>query len=251
VKYCSKDHQAAHWKAEHKQNCPRQKSSSVEDMSASLTISIDNTIDTTALYNPSETSDGLQSLRKTALLPVYNIVIDAEELEDEDDYQKENELLKDYETRKQAAVDKGVDDDDDDCEGLGRLAPREKDLQFRRFRKRVGANPSQIIRFERKGEPLWVQTSKQCSVEQVPQCEHCGADRVFECQLMPQLLYYITKSPELVLAPSADNPFTPDSYLNAPGLDWGTVVLYTCSASCDQAVSKYVNEYVFVQPHYG
>jgi pre-rRNA-processing protein TSR4 len=251
ARYCSKEHQTAHWKSEHKLTCTRQKSTvsttSFEENISTLSLNSKSQID---LYNPLEVSEPTRTLRQSLLFPVYSIVIEAEELDNGYDYQRENELLKDYEKRKQEELENGSkDDDDDDCDGLGRLAPREKDMQFRRFRKRVSANPSQIIRFERNGEPLWIQTAHQCSLKSVPPCEHCGSNRVFECQLMPQLLYYIANMSRDT--PKSSTQTSLEAYLNAPSLDWGTIALYSCSASCTPSSTAYANEYIFVQPHYG
>lgn len=51
---------------------------------------------------------------------------------------------------------------------------------------------------------------------------------VFFLQIMPQLLYYFGVKND------------PDS------LDWGTIVIYTCLASCESSIS-YMEEFAWVQ----
>lgn len=70
----------------------------------------------------------------------------------------------------------------------------------------------------------------------VPNCERCGAKRLFEFQVQPQLLHYLS-----------------DSKAGA-NLDWGVVAIFTCSDSCsldgsnNLAPTSYVEEYVWRQP---
>jgi len=45
------------------------------------------------------------------------------------------------------------------------------------------------------GAPLWIRQDHQPN--SIPTCEYCGAERKFECQLMPQMLHYLLKSHKL------------------------------------------------------
>ncbi|CAM9871835.1 unnamed protein product, partial [Discosporangium mesarthrocarpum] len=55
-----------------------------------------------------------------------------------------------------------------------------------RFSDRVARAPQQVVRYAYQGQPLW---SSSCPPQpSVPKCS-CGADRVFEMQLMPALLF--------------------------------------------------------------
>jgi pre-rRNA-processing protein TSR4 len=62
-------------------------------------------------------------------------------------------------------------------------------------------------------EPLWTNASTKPAL--IPMCERCGSERTFEFQIMPQLLNYLKL-----------NELDPDS------LDFGTLIVYTCSKSC-------------------
>lgn len=59
-------------------------------------------------------------------------------------------------------------------------------------------------------------------------CQHCGAPRVFELQLMPPLVYLLRTS-------------------SGVDVEFGTVLVYTCSKSCWQVGSSAREEYVYVQ----
>jgi hypothetical protein len=119
--------------------------------------------------------------------------------------------------------------------------------------------PMQQQKKRRNGGPLWVKSEGTIQEEEddkgegeanaadgsggsskkrlVPRCDRCGAARRFEFQVMPQLLHYVLKSSS---APSAAAE-VPDSrqaaeearaHLNEDTLDWGTLAVFTCTASC-------------------
>jgi CBS domain-containing protein len=68
----------------------------------------------------------------------------------------------------------------------------------------------------------------------LPACQNCGGSHMFEFQLLPQLLYYL----------GVQNETDTDS------LDWATIAVYTCAASCNKSESScegYVEEFAWVQ----
>lgn len=91
-------------------------------------------------------------------------------------------------------------------------ASYKSDKDFNKFKKRVDYEPEQILRYDRAGIPLWV--SSQNRPKDIPNCPHCKGPRIFEFQVMPQLLNYAGKD-----AMEGD-------------LDWGTVAVYTCKDNC-------------------
>ncbi|KAH6573268.1 hypothetical protein BASA62_003043 [Batrachochytrium salamandrivorans] len=65
------------------------------------------------------------------------------------------------------------------------------DKLFKRFQRTVHLASEQCIRYSLKGTPLWYKantTQSELSSGHIPICERCGAKRVFECQLMPNIL---------------------------------------------------------------
>ncbi|KAL1398414.1 hypothetical protein pipiens_008991 [Culex pipiens pipiens] len=97
-----------------------------------------------------------------------------------------------------------------------------EDKHFDKFKKRIEADPDQILRYDRKGAPLWL---SPVVPESIPACDQCGGPRKFEFQIMPQLL----------------------NSLKNENIDWGTLAVYTCEQSCDPADRGYVKEFVYKQ----
>lgn len=97
-----------------------------------------------------------------------------------------------------------------------------EDKHFDKFKKRIEADPDQILRYDRKGDPLWL---SPVVPESIPACDQCGGSRKFEFQIMPQLL----------------------NSLKNENIDWGTLAVYTCEQSCDPADCGYAREFVYKQ----
>nr|GEV16048.1 programmed cell death protein 2 [Tanacetum cinerariifolium] len=98
------------------------------------------------------------------------------------------------------------------------------------FQKRIARAPDQVLRYSRDelAKPLWPMLSGQPSKADIPKCTSCGSPRAFEFQIMPQLLYYFDVKNEY------------------KSLDWATIVVYTCEASCDGSLA-YQEEFAWVQ----
>lgn len=70
-------------------------------------------------------------------------------------------------------------------------------------------------------------------------CKHCGSPCVYEFQLMPTLVYVVQKAVREKLG---------NSGANLPLVEFGTVVVYTCSKSCwDDSRPQLREEQCFVQ----
>ncbi|CAI9775223.1 unnamed protein product [Fraxinus pennsylvanica] len=95
---------------------------------------------------------------------------------------------------------------------------------------RISRAPEQVLRYCRsaKGKALWPVPSGRPSRSDIPACKYCGGTRGFEFQVLPQLLYYFGVQNDV------------DS------LDWATIVVYTCEASCN-GDSGYKEEFAWVQ----
>eukprot|EP01111_Echinosteliopsis_oligospora_P014096 TRINITY_DN5232_c0_g1_i1.p1 TRINITY_DN5232_c0_g1~~TRINITY_DN5232_c0_g1_i1.p1 ORF type:complete len:213 (-),score=67.94 TRINITY_DN5232_c0_g1_i1:44-682(-) len=95
-----------------------------------------------------------------------------------------------------------------------------------KFQARVRREPDQVLRYTRQTDlqPLWVQEKGRLpSSENIPPCPLCLGPRCFEFQVLPQLLYHLKV--ETTNKNSGGN-------VKEATLDWGTIVVYTCSASC-------------------
>ena len=122
-----------------------------------------------------------------------------------------------------------------------------------------------MLRYSRwTGDPLLV-NSHLSDVREVgiPNCEYCGAIRRFEFQILPQLLHYlqVDHSTNLLAAPIGDTANTSDVrmeratgdtvFSNSSGkdIDWGSIDVYTCTASCSGVgCGSYVEEFSWRQP---
>ncbi len=98
------------------------------------------------------------------------------------------------------------------------------DKAFNKFKKRIAYQPDQILRYDRSGEPLWVSNECTMKTSDVPSCPHCDGPRVFEFQIMPQLL----------------------NDLGNDTVDWGTIAVYTCQKSCSLGPA-YKQEFIWQQ----
>ncbi|CAL5437452.1 unnamed protein product [Camellia sinensis] len=63
----------------------------------------------------------------------------------------------------------------------------------------------------------------------IPKCNYCGGPGGFEFKILPQLLYYFGVKNDV------------DS------LDWATIVVDTCEASCEENNGPYKEEFCWVQ----
>ncbi|KAF4385337.1 hypothetical protein G4B88_026620 [Cannabis sativa] len=98
------------------------------------------------------------------------------------------------------------------------------------FEERIAWAPEQVIRYCKTpdSKPLWPTSSGRPSKDDIPKCSYCSGPMRFEFQILPQLLYYFRVRNDV------------DS------LDWATIVVYTCKASCEYSVA-YNEEYAWVQ----
>ncbi|KAJ9508525.1 hypothetical protein QJQ45_012060 [Haematococcus lacustris] len=110
---------------------------------------------------------------------------------------------------------------------------------FAMFQARMALAPDQVVRycFQPGAHPLWPRPEPQPSTADIPACPLCGEPRQFEFQVLPQLLNHLGQDD-----------------LDEDALDWGTLAVYSCSASCStealeaQTGSAYAEEFVWAQP---
>jgi hypothetical protein len=137
------------------------------------------------------------------------------------------------------------------------------------FQRRVSREPSQVLRYAYGGEPLWC-TYPPPDISKIPCCEGCGAERVFEMQLMPALLSLPifdpkkgaklfpdristerdVKSGTAAASASSGTASSASSttenaslatFLDKLGdtLDFGVVAVWSCPNSCDASCFEY------------
>lgn len=208
--YCTKDHQAVDWRSHHKQICKNL----VSD-------------DLTGKAKSTPASDVL-------LFPEFEIVIEPEvsngHVEKNGEHAQDTEAsIKEYEAYVAKHGTGTLDDDRNASTDLESMALHESraDKQFLTFKKRVSLDPEQVLRYNRNQEPLWISAEPNSKPTEVPSCP-CGAQRTFEFQVMPQLLLHLKV----------------DSLESS--IDWGTLIVYTCSNSCNQG-STYHPEFLWKQ----
>ncbi|KAI8100125.1 programmed cell death protein 2 [Halteromyces radiatus] len=129
--------------------------------------------------------------------------------------------------------------------------PRGVDKQFKKFMDRVAYEPSQCIRYEWAGSPLLYQQTigdQHLGGNQGGKCEVCQSPRVFEMQLMPNVLSILPTSEYATDTQPSMNTSKLDS-LNS-GMEFGTVLVYVCKSDChpgDTHDTTFVKELALVQ----
>lgn len=119
------------------------------------------------------------------------------------------------------------------------------DKTFQKFSDRIAQNPEQVLRYEFKGQPLLYSGTddvatrfvaphgKAGATRGIPRCDSCGAQRVFEVQLVPGLIYELEKYEAMELD---------------DGMEWGTIIVGTCANNCGEAGAiSFREEWVGVQ----
>ncbi|KFV44093.1 Programmed cell death protein 2, partial [Gavia stellata] len=170
------------------------------------------------------------------LFPEYEILIEPEEFADSsvdpDDEQGAIDTSKDLKEQEQLGATGSAGEafqslDEETLEAMAKHETKD-DKIFQMFKERVAAEPEQIIRYCRGGEgPIWVSGENIPEEKDIPNCL-CGAKRIFEFQIMPQLL----------------NHLQVDSL--GESVDWGTLVVYTCADSCGEG-NEYLEEFIWKQ----
>ena len=146
--------------------------------------------------------------------------------------------------RARHAADAGAAPDDALSEaelGEGEGEDEGEDDALAAFQRRVSAWPEQVLRYchHADAQPLWLSRLRRPA--EVPPCGRCGAPRWFEYQIVPNLVASIERAAE---AGGAGDAAAPEE-----ALDWGTVAVFTCSASCAATgeADAYAEEYCWHQ----
>ena len=176
------------------------------------------------------------------LFPQWEIIMDSDDeqvpysndtSDDEEDDKNEVDQEQDIETIKSLNTETTNLPAEEISKYLGNETKMDK--RYTRFKETTKLSPDQVIRYQRLGEPLWISSKKIPEAKDIPDCEFCGAPRIFEFQIMPQMLN------NLGLDGSSQ-----ESNLAAEGIDWGVLCIYTCSSSCNEG-SAYKQEFLWKQ----
>lgn len=195
INYCSSSHQRAHWK-QHKPSC--------------------------ATGQSAQPTTPLSEIE----FPLYEIVMERESTS-EPAVKDEQACLAEYEELSAKGQTGELRDvTETELNKYFGSAAEMEDKAFQSFKKRIAAEPEQIVRYKRQGEPLWIANVKdtiESQLQELPNCSQCGGPRKFEFQLMPQML----------------------TLLKDENLDWGVLAIYTCASSCP--INGYVEEHLIKQ----
>ncbi|KAJ8393259.1 hypothetical protein AAFF_G00063310 [Aldrovandia affinis] len=195
--YCSKEHQVMDWKKGHKNECST---------------------------NATSRSDGF--LKHEFLFPEFELVTEPEEVQVKEEQCEADEIQKTLEL----STVGGEALDEKELDNVA-MHETEDSSAFHKFKRRTELEPHQVLRYCRRGSPLWVSSDHVPKDEEIPNCP-CGAKRIFEFQVMPQLLNHL----------KVDSPHA--------SIDWGTLAVYSCEDSCDQG-HRYTPEFIWKQDFTG
>lgn len=139
-------------------------------------------------------------------------------------YQQEENVF--YSIHRKSAVEKKTN-----SEGYEKSQVKHGDRVFYKFMNRFARCPEQIIRYCWEGDPLYV-TESSSGIKQPLPCQSCGSQRVFELQLMPSLIQHLKLR---------------NFNVDGPAVEFGTVLISSCSKSCWKEGDVMKEEFVFVQ----
>ncbi|XP_056382220.1 F-box/LRR-repeat protein 8 isoform X2 [Hyla sarda] len=165
-----------------------------------------------------DTSETLQS-NDSVFRSHYIAVAEEEDCSWDIDMDHAHHLLKDYEKREETVMEDLLSyDSKGEVEKYEKGDLQKKDIVFHKFLKKISPCRQQILRYSWNGSPLYM--SSPDAKSQPPMCPCCGAQRVFEFQLMPALVAMLQGSKSDML------------------LEFGTVLVFTCERSCWQDGDK-------------
>nr|KAF6462698.1 programmed cell death 2 [Molossus molossus] len=151
------------------------------------------------------------------LFPEFEIVIETEDESTPEVSEKEDEP---------EIIGSMGEAPEEELDSMAKHESRE-DKIFQEFKAKVALEPEQILRYGRGLAPIWISGENIPQEKDIPDCP-CGAKRIFEFQVMPQLLNYL-KADRL-----------------GRSVDWGVLAVFTCAESCSLGTG-YAEEFVWKQ----
>lgn len=150
----------------------------------------------------------------------------------------EEEISKIKTTAEEKAMAASIDDEADDAsvleETADKLMLQVSDGKFKQFHERVSHNPRQCVRYG-SHEPLFFGTPSTAEsallTGSLQICVRCKQAMQFELQLMPAMLSLLPCNDSRHLTHIPADRRNKHALLG-DGMEWGTVLVYTCSAQC-------------------
>lgn len=123
------------------------------------------------------------------------------------------------------------------------LRNKTTDVYYEKFRRRVARAPSQVLRYQRNGFPIFMDPEQTIYVT-IPPCSDCGGKMCMELQVMPTALYFVHSSDFVDRRPAVGRTSGDD------GVDFATATVYTCAQGCRASLAgvRVKREFVFVEP---
>ncbi|KAL5019242.1 hypothetical protein ScPMuIL_004964 [Solemya velum] len=172
--------------------------------------------------NQNESDSDVGRQPSEILQSYYISVVEEEDDEVADASEHVQQLLWQYQQTERVDIDALMDDSKRDGgkkragEGYEKDAVHHGDRTFYKFSKRLSHYPQQCIRYQWDGQTLFISTPSKPVTDQISdRCRHCGADKVFELQLMPALIHQLHYAGQEETA-----------------VEFGTVLIFTCRKSC-------------------
>uniref|UniRef100_A0A4W5JQQ0 Programmed cell death 2-like n=1 Tax=Hucho hucho TaxID=62062 RepID=A0A4W5JQQ0_9TELE len=175
--------------------------------------------------------------------PFYISVVDETDLGGggQSDLEHAESLLRDYEQREGVGTF-GSSEEGGGEERYEKGNPRHGDAVFSRFMKRISVCPEQVLRYSWHGTPLFLSDPPSHLPWIKPGCCHCGGIRVFEFQLMPALVSLLQRT-DTGAGRGSRSAVEMDT-----GLEFGTVMVFTCRNSCwSSGSTSPVEEFIYLQ----
>lgn len=139
--------------------------------------------------------------------------------------------------------------------------PRGVDKQFKKFTERVEFAPSQCVRYQFNGQPLFYSALRSDQQKMIASpCKHCHGPRVFEFQLMPNVLSILPTTEYASRDQSAQKASIDGKakHIDAKtvldswnvGMEFGTILVFVCQKDCHRGSIEdvsYLEEVAIVQ----
>lgn len=209
ARYCSAPHQQLHWKrGGHSKQCAEIKAAS-SSAPASEHHDSNKWLDETNpfLFNEFEiVTENEEDVKK-----VRNAQVEEKQKALLDKYYQELE-----EEKESGEVDTTEFKEDD-------MPKNQHDEEFIKFQTTIDVDGNQVLRYTTSttAKPLWMIAKGKLESSDIPKCAHCGSERIFELQILPQIIYHLNVQRNLTSGNPEDE------------VDFGPLFIYTCKNSCN------------------